>query len=312
VGGRSEGAPAGPRPVLARCGAQRGPEDRGETQTQPARRQGQRRRPRGAPGRPRPAPPLRAAPRRAAAPLRLRPRPPALRLPRSPLGLLSQALLLLLAGAALLVWRGRGGSGGGGGSGGAWRAPPAGPDMRLAPRLLPLTNFSALTTAALLDAHAGAGAAEARALVQLHQELYCRCVRDAGAGSPGARALAAPPRHAVAAVSGPQPRRRGPEPAALPPHPQTKPSTDPQRRLRHAQALQLVARRVQGAGKEGRRRRRRRRVAARGRRHVCVRRGRRRVGQPQGHQPRLGGRGAHARERGRRRRCGAAGGNERP
>jgi hypothetical protein len=55
-------------------------------------------------------------------------------------------------------------------------------DLRLAHRLLPLTNLSALSTAALLDAAPGLGPADARALVRLHQELHCRCacVRQAG------------------------------------------------------------------------------------------------------------------------------------
>jgi hypothetical protein len=47
-------------------------------------------------------------------------------------------------------------------------------DARLAHLLLPLTNFSALTTAALLDAGGGAGGDQARRLVRLHQDLFCR------------------------------------------------------------------------------------------------------------------------------------------
>jgi hypothetical protein len=56
-------------------------------------------------------------------------------------------------------------------------------DMALAHRLLPLTNLSALSTAALLDAHPGIAPPEARALVQLQQELYCRW----GLGDEGSR-----------------------------------------------------------------------------------------------------------------------------
>ena len=68
-----------------------------------------------------------------------------------------------------------------GGSGLALSAPaapqPANPpvNLTLAHHLLAMTNLSAVTTAALLDA-AGAGlsSADTRALVQLHQTLYCR------------------------------------------------------------------------------------------------------------------------------------------
>jgi len=49
-------------------------------------------------------------------------------------------------------------------------------DASMAHMLLPLTNFSALTTAVLLDAHGKIGTEQARGLVRLHQELYCRCV----------------------------------------------------------------------------------------------------------------------------------------
>jgi hypothetical protein len=47
--------------------------------------------------------------------------------------------------------------------------------VKQAPRLLPLTNFSSLTTAALLDAQPGVSSGDARDLVRLHQEFYCRC-----------------------------------------------------------------------------------------------------------------------------------------
>lgn len=53
---------------------------------------------------------------------------------------------------------------------------PALVDLSLAHRLLPLTNLSSLTTAALLDAHPGLSPAEARELVRLQQELHCRAV----------------------------------------------------------------------------------------------------------------------------------------
>jgi hypothetical protein len=47
----------------------------------------------------------------------------------------------------------------------------------LADILLPLTNFSVVSTAALLDAAGGRvrSSAEKRELVQGHQDLYCRC-----------------------------------------------------------------------------------------------------------------------------------------
>ncbi|GBF94364.1 hypothetical protein Rsub_06986 [Raphidocelis subcapitata] len=52
---------------------------------------------------------------------------------------------------------------------------PAGPpvDLRLAHLLLPLTNLSSLSTAALLDSHPGITPAEGREVVRLHQDLYC-------------------------------------------------------------------------------------------------------------------------------------------
>lgn len=58
-------------------------------------------------------------------------------------------------------------------------APPLDPgvrtvDLSLAYRLLPLTNLSALTTAALLDAAQSNASAHGRRLVRLHQDLYCR------------------------------------------------------------------------------------------------------------------------------------------
>ena len=49
-------------------------------------------------------------------------------------------------------------------------------DLSLAHRLLPLTNLSAVTTAALLDAYPGLSPTEARELVQLQQELHCRAI----------------------------------------------------------------------------------------------------------------------------------------
>ena len=47
-------------------------------------------------------------------------------------------------------------------------------DLLLAHRLLPLTNLSALSTAAMFDAAPGISSAEGRGLVRLYQELYCR------------------------------------------------------------------------------------------------------------------------------------------
>ena len=49
-------------------------------------------------------------------------------------------------------------------------------DMSVAHLLLPLTNLSALTTAALLDAAGANHSREGRALVRLQQDLYCRWV----------------------------------------------------------------------------------------------------------------------------------------
>ncbi|GBG00519.1 hypothetical protein Rsub_13269, partial [Raphidocelis subcapitata] len=60
-------------------------------------------------------------------------------------------------------------------------------DLRLAHLLLPLTNLSSLSTAALLDSHPGITPAEARQVVRLHQELYCRSQARGGAPPKGAR-----------------------------------------------------------------------------------------------------------------------------
>lgn len=54
-------------------------------------------------------------------------------------------------------------------------SPAMGPvDLSLADMLLPLTNLSSLTTAALLDAHRPLSSSSARGLVRLYQDLYCR------------------------------------------------------------------------------------------------------------------------------------------
>lgn len=62
-----------------------------------------------------------------------------------------------------------------GAAAGAAAATPGAADLSLAHMLLPLTNLTNLTTAMLLDA-AGANmtTGEARGLVRLHQDLYCR------------------------------------------------------------------------------------------------------------------------------------------
>jgi hypothetical protein len=96
---------------------------------------------------------------------------------------------------------------------------PAAGLLAAAPRLLPLTNFSALTTAALLDAHPALASQDARTLVRLHQELYCRCARAAGGavGAGGAlqrRAPAGRPSNWT-----PRLRRRLPRCSHPPPHP---------------------------------------------------------------------------------------------
>lgn len=58
------------------------------------------------------------------------------------------------------------------------RAPPGSTadtvDLSLAHHLLPLTNLSGLTTATLLDTAAANATGHGRALVRLHQDLYCR------------------------------------------------------------------------------------------------------------------------------------------
>jgi hypothetical protein len=126
-------------------------------------------------------------------------------------------LLLLLGGAVLAAWRGRRGAAPGCPPA-AWR-PAAAPSSALpvaprsalpglnlaaqAHRLLPLTNFSALTTVALLDAHPGASSAERRELVRLHQELYCRWRWYSPLGHRGpARGAAPPPVTAAGGGSG--------------------------------------------------------------------------------------------------------------
>ncbi|KAF8057927.1 Serine/threonine-protein phosphatase PP1 isozyme 1 [Scenedesmus sp. PABB004] len=113
--------------------------------------------------------------------------------------------------------------------------PPAAPaaggggDLRGLEHLLPLTNFSSLTSAALLDAGTARGADRAalRELVQLHQRLFCASGAHLQAlpGTTQARARAGragtPPSRGGgvrAARLAPTTRRR-PEPRAAPPPP---------------------------------------------------------------------------------------------